>query len=182
MAGHSGSIKIVHEIPDKSANTPSAVRSERVSLSIYFAAPLFTQAERLWNRQLAEALMRTIPNCTVVLPQDRAAQFIRGAIIEFERIVEHCIEALRHADLVIAILDGGDADSGTSWECGYAHAIGKPVVGVRTDLRGSEDEGVNAMLRRTCSAFVSLAATTENINQLAAVIANCAPVRKLAET
>jgi nucleoside 2-deoxyribosyltransferase len=152
-----------------------------VSLSIYFAAPLFTQAERTWNRQLAEVLTQTIPNCTVVLPQDRAAQFIRGDTIEFARVVEDYIGALRDADLVIAILDGGDADSGTSWECGYANAIGKPVIGVRTDLRGSEDEGVNTMQRRTCSAFIFFAASTESINQLAAVSASCATVRKLVE-
>lgn len=51
----------------------------------------------------------------------------------------------RNADLidgakaVFAVLDGTDVDSGTAAEIGYAAALGKPVVGWRTDLRLSAD-------------------------------------------
>ena len=37
-------------------------------------------------------------------------------------------------DAVLAILDGPDADSGTSVELGYAHARGIPVVDALTTL------------------------------------------------
>lgn len=57
-------------------------------------------------------------------------------------------------DLVVAILDGADADSGTSAEIGYAYAIKKPVVGVRTDFRISEDRGLNLMLSHICTELV----------------------------
>ena len=30
------------------------------------------------------------------------------------------------ADMVVACMDGPDPDSGTAWECGYAHVEGKP--------------------------------------------------------
>ncbi len=142
-----------------------------MSLTLYFAAPLFTQAERIWNRQLAAALQRAIPRCEVVLPQLRAAKFLRKRKPDLHRIVDDCIEGIQRADLVVAILDGSDADSGTCWECGYAYALGKPIVGVRTDLRASEDEGVNAMLRRTCTGFVKHPATAESLTKLAAKIA-----------
>ena len=105
------------------------------------------------------------------MPQVRAVKFIRNRKPDFQRIVEDCIECLRRADLVVAILDGSDADSGTCWECGYAYALGKPVIGVRTDLRGSEDEGANAMLRRTCAGFVKHPATAESLSGLATNIA-----------
>src|SRR5688500_17150549 len=39
------------------------------------------------------------------------------------------------ADLVVAVLDGTDVDSGTASEIGFAYAQGKPVVGLRTDFR-----------------------------------------------
>jgi len=42
---------------------------------------------------------------------------------------------LERADIVIAVLDGPDVDSGTAWEIGYAYARGKPIIGVRTDTR-----------------------------------------------
>lgn len=51
------------------------------------------------------------------------------------------------SDILIAILDGADSDSGTCFECGYARAKGKKIIGVRTDLRAGEDGGLNAMLR-----------------------------------
>jgi nucleoside 2-deoxyribosyltransferase len=48
-------------------------------------------------------------------------------------------ELIHRCDGVLAILDGVDVDSGTAAEVGYARAIGKPVVGLRTDLRPGGD-------------------------------------------
>ena len=42
-------------------------------------------------------------------------------------------------DLVIAVLDGSDIDSGTAAEIGYAVAHGKRVIGYRGDIRLSSD-------------------------------------------
>jgi hypothetical protein len=56
--------------------------------------------------------------------------------------------ALRSADLLVAGLDGVDVDSGTAAEVGYAAALGKPVFGLRTDLRQSgELEGLTVNLQ-----------------------------------
>jgi nucleoside 2-deoxyribosyltransferase len=43
------------------------------------------------------------------------------------------------ADALLAILDGVDVDSGTAAEVGFAAALGKPIVGVRLDVRQSGD-------------------------------------------
>jgi nucleoside 2-deoxyribosyltransferase len=43
------------------------------------------------------------------------------------------------ADMVLAVLDGADVDSGTSAEIGYAFAKGKPILGYRGDFRASAD-------------------------------------------
>jgi nucleoside 2-deoxyribosyltransferase len=42
-------------------------------------------------------------------------------------------------DLVFAVLDGVDVDSGTAAEIGYAFAKGKPILGYRGDFRLSAD-------------------------------------------
>lgn len=47
--------------------------------------------------------------------------------------------AIDRCDLVVAVLDGVDVDSGTAAEVGYAFAKGKPVVGYRGDFRLSAD-------------------------------------------
>lgn len=37
---------------------------------------------------------------------------------------------------------------------GYAFAIKKPIIGVRTDFRNSEDRGVNLMVSHACSDYI----------------------------
>jgi nucleoside 2-deoxyribosyltransferase len=47
--------------------------------------------------------------------------------------------AIDMSNIVFAILDGVDVDSGTASEVGYAFAKGKPILGYRGDLRLSAD-------------------------------------------
>jgi hypothetical protein len=61
------------------------------------------------------------------------------------------------ASIVVAVLDGADADSGTCWEVGFAYAKGIPILGIRTDFRGTGDmEGFNLMLKFSCTAVLNL--------------------------
>ena len=141
------------------------------SLKIYLAAPLFTLAERRLNAELARELSKALPRAEIILPQIRAAAFVIDGKMDFENVVRDCISAIDDADAIVAILDGADSDSGTSWECGYAYARGKAIVGVRTDLRSSEDGGLNAMLQRTCDQVIVSPATRETVKPLAREIA-----------
>jgi nucleoside 2-deoxyribosyltransferase len=47
--------------------------------------------------------------------------------------------AIEACDLVFAVLDGADVDSGTAAEIGYAFAKAKPIIGYRGDFRLSAD-------------------------------------------
>jgi nucleoside 2-deoxyribosyltransferase len=50
--------------------------------------------------------------------------------------------AIDRSDIVLAVLDGADVDSGTAAEIGYAFALGKPIIGYRGDWRiCSDNEG-----------------------------------------
>jgi len=63
-------------------------------------------------------------------------------------IASNNFAAIRECDLVVAWLDGTDVDSGTAAEMGYATALGKFVVGCRTDFRISGDnEGARINLQ-----------------------------------
>lgn len=56
--------------------------------------------------------------------------------------------------MVVAVLDGPDVDSGTAYEIGYARAKGKPVVGLKTDLRFfAKGEEVNVMIAQGLHAL-----------------------------
>jgi nucleoside 2-deoxyribosyltransferase len=130
-----------------------------MSRLIYFAAPLFTYAERSWNAQLAAALREA--GFSVILPQERAAEIIQpDEPLPVRLLYEYSLEGIQAADVVLAVLDGPDPDSGTSFECGYAHAMGKPLIGLRTDIRlGGDDPdfNVNLMLSQAAQVFLSMA-------------------------
>jgi nucleoside 2-deoxyribosyltransferase len=125
---------------------------------VYLAGPLFTQAEWQWNERLAEKL-REGP-LHVILPQDRAEPMLKGTRpFDPQLLFSANIESIESADVIVAILDGADVDSGTSWECGYAFKAQRPVIGVRTDIRAGGDDpkaATNLMLSMCCAAIVSV--------------------------
>lgn len=122
---------------------------------IYLAAPLFSVGEREFNNRLTVALRKRIPELSFIMPQ-KYAGLVHGQDGFAGKIFEYCIESIRKADAVLCILDGPDVDSGTCIEMGYAHACRKPILGVRTDFRGSEERGVNLMVSKVCREMVWL--------------------------
>jgi nucleoside 2-deoxyribosyltransferase len=55
------------------------------------------------------------------------------------RIGARNAEMIRECRCVLALLDGSDVDSGTAAEIGYAAALGRPVIGLRSDIRTAGD-------------------------------------------
>lgn len=109
-------------------------------LKIYIAAPLFTVAEKQFNKTIQSILFQHYYK--VFLPQEECLTLEKSKDIFLK-----CKEGLDTSDVVVAILDGADADSGTCWEVGYSYAKSKPVIILRTDFRGTGDTGgFNAML------------------------------------
>lgn len=125
---------------------------------VYFAAPLFTQAEWQWNARLAEELRKL--GIDVTLPQTKAEPMLKGE----EKFDAHALfiantAGIDEADVVLAVFDQADPDSGTCWECGYAYKTARPIVGLRTDIRGAGDDpsaSINLMLSQSCKEFVEV--------------------------
>ncbi len=97
----------------------------------YIAGPLFNEGERWWNTEIDARVQRA--GFTTYLPQ-RDGTPLKGPA-DVPKIFEEDREAISNADLVVANLNGLCVDSGTAWELGYAHGIGKPCVGLYTDWR-----------------------------------------------
>ena len=121
---------------------------------VYLAAPLFTQAERMWNRKLSEAILKKSSAFEIFVPQVETRKAMTKKGMDFKKVKEICLKGIDSCDQVLAILDGADSDSGTCFECGYGYAMGKKIIGVRTDIRAGEDQGLNAMLSQSCSSIV----------------------------
>ena len=115
---------------------------------VYLAAPLFSEAERTFNAAVARLLKANL--FEVHLPQEAGDDSDARDTREQERLFLLNKKALEDADIVVAIIDGADADSGTAWEMGYAFARGKPVIALRTDFRRiGHHEQVNLMLEQS---------------------------------
>jgi nucleoside 2-deoxyribosyltransferase len=123
-----------------------------VTKSVYVASPLgFTFAGRqLLERVVTPGLQDR--GFTVLDPWEEGGRIFDGildepvttrdrdAVLERAgRVGARNAEMIRECDVVLAILDDCDLDSGTCAEVGYAAALPRPIFGVRTDLRSCGD-------------------------------------------
>jgi nucleoside 2-deoxyribosyltransferase/predicted secreted protein len=121
---------------------------------VYLAAPLFSEAERFFNTSVARLLRDNLFD--VHLPQEAGDNSDTRDNRKQENIFFSNKTALEESDVVVAIIDGADADSGTAWEMGYASAEGKPVIALRTDFRRiGNHEHVNLMLEQSAKVVGS---------------------------
>ena len=120
---------------------------------IYLAGPLFSLAEREFNQKLSDLIVRGMEGASVILPQEECRDLMSESDA-FTKVFDTCVRSIDRADAVIAILDGPDVDSGTAFEIGYAFARSKPIIGVRTDPRQLEDQGVNCMISRSVNSMI----------------------------
>jgi len=147
-------------------------------VKLYLASPLFSQHERQWNRTLAAALTGALPGWEVVLPQDLRVGGSYNDRARFEELFTRTIGDLGSSDLLVAVVDGPDCDSGVAFEVGLAYAKDIPVVAVRTDFRQSQEKGVNLLLSRAAEEYLSFMSFEEDTAELARAIAR--KVKKVA--
>lgn len=113
---------------------------------IYFAAPLFNQAERAFNSQLTEELEER--GFTVFLPQRDGVAPSKSPYTEMtsdelcEAIFGADQDKILEADVFLFVLDGRVPDEGACVALGIAYGCkqlqerDKRLVGLMTDLRG----------------------------------------------
>jgi nucleoside 2-deoxyribosyltransferase len=131
---------------------------------IYLASALFTKAEQELNTKLANEL-RT-KGYVVYVPQE----FCEG-MTESKQIAFTCKKGIEDCDIVVANLEGADVDSGTAWECGYANALGRPVIGIRTDFRQrGDDGGLNCMLSQDAVEVVGGDSIEKIVNKVDSIV------------
>ncbi len=115
---------------------------------IYLSGPLFNLAEIEWAGRIKASLESQL-EAEVIWPHETAS----GSQKE---IFGANLKELMACDLMVAILDGPQVDDGTAWEMGYFYALGKRILGIRTDFRKageSPESKVNAMVERSCQSI-----------------------------
>ncbi len=76
-------------------------------------------------------------------------------------------KAIKNCNLILAVIDGTDVDSGTASEIGYGTALGKAIVGYRSDFRLSGDnDGANINLQVEYFIKLNGGIITTNLGEL----------------
>ena len=107
-----------------------------MSYLVYVAGPLFSQAEREFLEKMVDTLAKSAqldPTKHFFLPHRDGGELGKGPTRT--QIFNLDINTVKQAEIVVALLDGQDVDSGTCIELGYAHALGKKIFGIITDFR-----------------------------------------------
>lgn len=125
-------------------------------MKIFIAGPLFSQAEREFNLKVEGHLRKC--GFETFLPQRDVGKLdellAKEGYQAYRTIFKRDLEGLDQADAIVAILDGPDVDSGTAFEVGYAFAKGKPVIGLKTDMRVfAKNEELNNMIAQGIRAL-----------------------------
>jgi nucleoside 2-deoxyribosyltransferase len=120
--------------------------------TVYLASPLGFSPEWKSYREKIKLRLQEL-GCTVLDPWEgqfhtaiAAASTIGdwpARVAAFKAIAEQIGKAneemIRSSDIVLAVLDGAELDSGTVSEIGFAAALGKRCHGLRTDFRSCGD-------------------------------------------
>jgi nucleoside 2-deoxyribosyltransferase len=135
------------------AQAQSGKGLEANAMKIYLAGPLgFSEAGRsFYNGTLIPAVARLgyeVLDPWTLTPQAKIDAVAKMPYGEARRDAWRRLNveiggnnraAIDRCDMVFAVLDGVDVDSGTAAEIGYAFAKGKPILGYRGDFRLSAD-------------------------------------------
>lgn len=106
-----------------------------MSKKIYFASPLFSEMEKLYNEKLVLSIRETYPSVSVYVPQEQGEINDKNAYADSIAIAKYDTDALLDSQLMVAILDGSSIDVGVATEIGVAYQAGIPIIGLYTDSR-----------------------------------------------
>jgi nucleoside 2-deoxyribosyltransferase len=137
---------------------------------VYLAAPLFSQAEREFNKCLAKRLE---PRFEVFLPQRDGGllvELIANGVdprLARKRVCNADIAAIEKCWAFLIVLDGRCVDEGAALELGLAFAMHKVCIGLQTDPRRLLPIGNNPMIDAallvTCASVEELVAKLEEM-------------------
>lgn len=135
--------------PTGATSQPEVVDGDHTGKRVYFAAPLFSEAEREYNLYIVSILESH--GYEVFLPQRDGflATELEGLSEEekTKKIFEKDKEEVLKADILFMLLDGRIPDEGACVELGIAYSNGKRCYGFKTDSRSVElDMDLNPMI------------------------------------
>jgi nucleoside 2-deoxyribosyltransferase len=106
-------------------------------MKVYIAGPLSEKHER----KFLEKIDRLCKNKKIdtFLPHRDCGIYKNNK--DIKKISDIDVKEIHKSDILIGVLNGICVGAGTAWEMGYAEAIGKKVIGLKTDRKIEESIG-----------------------------------------
>ena len=129
--------------PEPEVETSVSVRGIQNPVRVYLASYSLSPAVRWWNQDLRQAVTDDNPYIEMLIPQedldlDPAELSPRELQAAYEKVVDD-------ADAVLVVLDGIEHEAWTGFECGYARARGKSLLGIATSVPNEARAQIEAM-------------------------------------
>ncbi len=135
---------------------------------VYIAGPLFNTHEKRYLEKIAKELESNGFECFLPhrdqkgVSEEELTQLTMSTATK-EKIFNNDIDALKNADLTVALLTGQDIDSGTAAEIGFSYANKKPIVAITASERRFRNLFVEGMIDMTIDEIGTLVGTIKNL-------------------
>lgn len=104
-------------------------------MKAYLANGLFSIGDRYVNELLASKIREARPGIELYVPQENGAINDKNAYADSLAIAEADLTSLQESDLLIAVLDGVEIDSGVAAEIGVFSTTNRPIIALFSDVR-----------------------------------------------
>ncbi|MEG0439296.1 MAG: nucleoside 2-deoxyribosyltransferase [Solibacillus sp.] len=104
-------------------------------MKAYLANGLFSIGDRYVNEVLAAKIREAVPAIDLYVPQENAAINDKNSYANSLAIAEADLESLQVSDVLIAVIDGIEIDSGVAAEIGAFSALNRPIIALFSDVR-----------------------------------------------
>lgn len=104
-------------------------------MKAYLANGLFSIGDRFVNELLATEIRKAIPDIELYVPQENDAINDKSAYADSLTIARADMESLQQSDVLIAVIDGVEIDSGVAAEIGVFSTYNRPIIALFSDVR-----------------------------------------------
>ncbi|HWK22373.1 MAG TPA: nucleoside 2-deoxyribosyltransferase [Ureibacillus sp.] len=118
-------------------------------MKAYLANGLFSIGDRLVNELLAKEIRKAVPGIELYVPQENDAINDKQSFADSLAIAHADMEKLKESDLLIAVIDGVEIDSGVAAEIGAFSSYNRPIIALFSDVRQlgrDNQQKINALI------------------------------------
>lgn len=148
-----------------------AGKGVRVYLSGYSSSP----SARWWNNELRQAITDDNAYVEVSIPQEDLQAHTARSHADPKALQQQYLDELERADVVVAVLDEIENEIWSGFECGFAKASGKPVIGLKVMVPENDATHGSSSLAHICDDVIFYEysdETQQTINYLAKAVSN----------